>query len=99
MQKKLNKIRNSKNKCTELKNDVMYLESLMTAHVSSIWGDEILQTEFQKLLKLDVDERRLYLVYILLNQSIIKTAKYFQVDRKTVSILIKEIKKKLEFSS
>ena len=99
MLKKLNKIRNAKNQCTDLKPDVMYLEKLMFAHVSSIWGDEILNSEFKKLLTLDVDERRLYLVYILLNQSIIKTAKYFQVDRKTVSIVIKEIKRKLEFSS
>ena len=96
MQKKLEKIRKNANKCTELKNDIIYLEQYLQANIDSIWGDEKLNIEFNKLMNLDIDERRLYLVYVLLNQSVIKTSKYFQVDRKTVSLIIKNIKDKLQ---
>lgn len=95
MQRKLEKIRKNANKCTELKNDIIYLEQYLQANIDSIWSDEELNTEYKKILELEIDERRLYLVYILLNQSIIKTSKYFQVDRKTVSLIIKNIKDKL----
>lgn len=97
MQKKLEKIRKNANKCTELKNDIIYLEQYLQANIDSIWGDEKLNIEFNKLMNLDIDERRLYLVYVLLNQSVIKTSKYFQVDRKTVSLIIKNIKDKLGY--
>lgn len=97
MQKKLEKIRKNANKCTELKNDIIYLEQYLQANIDSIWGDEKLNIEFNKLINLDIDERRLYLVYVLLNQSVIKTSKYFQVDRKTVSLIIKNIKEKLGY--
>lgn len=97
MQRKLEKIRKNANKCTELKNDIIYLEQYLQANINSIFSDEELNVEFSKIMNLDIDERRLYLVYILLNQSVIKTSKYFQVDRKTVSIIIKSIKDKLNF--
>lgn len=97
MQRKLEKIRKNTNRSTELKNDIIYIEQYLQANIDSIWGDEILNTEYKKILQLPIDERRLYLVYILLNQSIIKTSKYFQVDRKTVSLIIKNIKDKLNF--
>lgn len=95
MQRKLEKIRKNANKCTELKDDIIYIEQYLQANIDSIWGDAELNVEFSKIMNLPIDERRLYLVYILLNQSVIKTSKYFQVDRKTVSLLIKNIKDKL----
>jgi hypothetical protein len=97
MQRKLEKIRKNANKCTDLKNDIIYLEQYLQANINSIFSDEELNVEFSKIMNLDIDERRLYLVYILLNQSVIKTSKYFQVDRKTVSLIIKSIKDKLGY--
>lgn len=97
MQSKLEKIRKNANKCTELKNDIIYIEQYLQANINSIFSDEELNVEFSKIMNLEIDERRLYLVYILLNQSIIKTSKYFQVDRKTVSLIIKNIKDKLNY--
>lgn len=95
MLKKLEKIKKNVNKCTELREEIIYLERYLQANINSIWGDEEINIEYKKILELDIDERRLFLVYILLNQSIIKTSKYFQVDRKTVSFIIKNIKDKL----
>lgn len=40
MQRKLEKIRKNANKCTELKNDIIYLEQYLQANIDSIWGDE-----------------------------------------------------------
>ena len=95
MQRKLDKIKRNRNKNTELKDDVIFLETYIKSNLDSIWGLDELNIEFKKLMNLDVDERRLFLVYILLNQSIVKTSRYFEVDRKTVSLIIKNIKDKL----
>ena len=95
MQRKLDKIKRNRNKNTELKDDVIFLETYIKSNLDSIGGLDELNIEFKKLMNLDVDERRLFLVYILLNQSIVKTSRYFEVDRKTVSLIIKNIKDKL----
>lgn len=96
MQKKLEKIKRNRNKNKELKDDVIFLETYIKSNLDSIWGMDELNIEYRKLMNLDVDERRLFLVYILLNQSIVKTSLYFQVDRKTVSTVIKYIKEKIQ---
>lgn len=79
----------------KVKDDVIYLEKLMYQTVDSIWVDDIIISKYKSILNLDIDERRLYLVYIILNESIKQTALYFKIDRKTVSYFITEIKNKL----
>lgn len=79
----------------KVKDDVIYLEKLMYQTVDSIWVDDIVISKYKSILNLDIDERRLYLVYIILNESIKQTALYFKIDRKTVSYFITEIKNKL----
>lgn len=79
----------------KVKDDVIYLEKLMYQSVDSIWVDDIVISKYKSILSLDIDERRLYLVYIILNESIKQTALYFKIDRKTVSYFITEIKNKL----
>ena len=96
MQRKLDKIKRNRNKNTELKDDVIFLETYIKSNLESIWGVDELNIEYRKLMNLDVDERRLFLVYILLNQSIVKTSRYFEVDRKTVSTVIRYIKDKIQ---
>lgn len=80
----------------KVKDDVIYLEKLMYQTVDSIWVDDIVISKYKSILNLDIDERRLYLVYIILNESIKQTALYFKIDRKTVSYFITEIKNKLK---
>lgn len=79
----------------KVKDDVIYLEKLMYQTVDSIWVEDIVISKYKSILSLDIDERRLYLVYIILNESIKQTALYFKIDRKTVSYFITEIKNKL----
>lgn len=92
--KKKKKISNLELK-DKVKDDVIYLEKLMFQSVNSIWVDEDIIPKYKSILDLEIDERRLYLVYIILNESINKTALYFKIDRKTVSYFINEIKEKL----
>ena len=96
MQKKLEKIKRNRDKNKELKDDVIFLETYIKSNLESVWGLDELNIELRKLMNLDVDERRLFLFYFLLNQSIVKTSRYFEVDRKTVSTVIKYIKDKIQ---
>lgn len=79
----------------KLREEVDYLEKLLIFTINSVWADDDIIYKYKKIMALDIDERRLYLVYILMDEKIIKTAKYFDINRKIVSAVITEIKNKL----
>lgn len=79
----------------KLREEVDYLEKLLIFTINSIWADDDVIYKYKKIMELEIDERRLYLVYILMDEKIIKTAKYFDINRKIVSAVINEIKNKL----
>lgn len=75
--------------------DVTELERTIAQSMDDIWVDPQTREYYQKLLALELGERRLWIVYSLLDHSIIKTAAYFRADRKTVSKAINLIKTKI----
>ena len=80
----------------KMRDDIMYLEHLITQTINSIWSDEETIEKYKKIMELDIDERRLYLTYCMLDEKINKTARYFDINRKLVSTIINEIKEKIE---
>lgn len=80
----------------EMKEDIADLEKYIDDTVTSIWADDSQIAYFKKIKELDLSSRRLWLVYTIFNNSIVKTARYFSVDRKTVSTAIATIKSKLD---
>lgn len=60
------------------------------------WGDEDTYYKYQKIYKLNLSDRRLLLVFSLLDGSVAKTATYFQVSRRTILNNIDRIKNELE---
>ena len=80
---------------SKIRADVKDLELTIAESMNDIWVDPITREYYKKLLELELGERRLWLVYSLLDHSIIKTAAYFRADRKTVSKAITSIKEKL----
>lgn len=79
----------------KIRADVTELERTIAQSMDDIWVDPITREYYQKLLALELGERRLWIVYSLLDHSIIKTAAYFRADRKTVSKAINLIKTKI----
>lgn len=75
----------------EMARKVNELEKLMDNDLE-IWDDEFVYESMQRLKRLNVSDRRLLLVYSILDSSIIKTASYFRVSRKTVLTNINRIK-------
>ena len=60
-----------------------------------IWSDEEEYETLQKVNNLCLGEKRLYIVYALLDCSINRVAELFKVDRKTIESRINEIKNKI----
>lgn len=57
-----------------------------------IWSDELQYKRFQAVYRLNLSDRRLILVYSLLDGSIPRTATYFGVNRKTIQVNLDRIK-------
>lgn len=76
----------------KLREEVTELEQTVKDTIDDIWADPNIREYYLKLLDLDLSDRRLWLVYSILDHSIIKTAAFFRVDRKTVSNAINRIK-------
>ena len=76
----------------QMRQEVTELEQTIKETVNDIWADPNIRNYYLKLLGLDLSDRRLWLVYSLLDHSIIKSAAYFHCDRKTVSNAINRIK-------
>lgn len=70
---------------------VRYLESVLQQKLD-LWGDEQEYSKFQKINKLNLSDRRLMLVYSIMDGSIAKTATIFKVNRKTILTNIERIK-------
>lgn len=79
----------------EMRQEVEDVEERMRSIEGDIFASPQETALYRMIKTLDTSERRLFIVYSQLNCSIIKTAKYFNVDRRTVSNRIKEIKDKI----
>lgn len=62
----------------------------------TIWSDDDEFYAYRSVADLPLEERRLFIVYSLLDCSITKVAKLLQVDTKTIKSRIFEIKQKLK---
>lgn len=63
-----------------------------------IWDDENVYNKYQLLNRLNLSDRRLMIVYSLLDGSVTKTASYFKVNKKTILTNIERIKEILNIS-
>lgn len=61
-----------------------------------IWSDELQYKRFQAVYRLNLSDRRLILVYSLLDGSVPRTATYFGVSRKTIQTNLDRIKTIIE---
>lgn len=75
----------------EMLEKVRYLESVLQQKLD-LWGDDEQYEKFQKINKLSLSDRRLMLVYSILDGSIAKTATFYRVNRKTILANILRIK-------
>ena len=73
---------------------VRYLESVLQQKLD-LWGDEQEYSKFQKINKLNLSDRRLMLVYSIMDGSIAKTATFYNVNRKTILTNIERIKEQI----
>ncbi len=83
---------NDTGKMTE---EVTEMEDYIRQQIDNIWCEPIERVYYKRLSVLPLSDLRLWLVYSLLDHSIIKTARLFSCDRKTVSAAIERIKKEL----
>lgn len=70
---------------------VRYLEGVLQEKLD-LWGDEEQYQKFQKINQLNLSDRRLMLVYSIFDGSIVKTASFYRVNRKTIITNIERIK-------
>ena len=75
----------------EMATKVMELEHILDSDLG-LWDDEYIYDNIHKLKRLNASDRRLLLVFSILDSSIIKTASYFKVSRKTILNNINRIK-------
>lgn len=80
--------------CNELSSKVKEVEEFLNEEMS-IWDDEERYERLQKLNRLSLEERRLYIVYALMDCSLNRVAELFMCDRKTIETRIEEIKRKI----
>lgn len=77
--------------CTKVKQVEEFLNEPM-----DIWSDEEEYESLQKVNNLSLEEKRLYIVFALLDCSLPKVAKLFRVDVKTIKTRIDEISEKIK---
>ena len=80
---------------TELTKKVKEVEEIISEPMN-IWSDEEEWSVFRRVYTLPLEERRLFIVYSLLDCSIPKVAKLFRVDVKTIKMRIDEISEKIK---
>ena len=80
---------------TELATKVKEVEEIITEPLT-IWTNDDEWIAYRSVADLPLEERRLFIVYSLLDCSITKVAKLLKVDRKTIDNRIFEIKEKLK---
>lgn len=79
---------------TELCDKVKEVEEEMSQPLT-IWDDELQHERFSKIMNLGLEERRLLIVWSLLDCSTNRVANLFKVDRKTVTSRLNEILSKI----
>lgn len=79
---------------TELADKVREVEEEMSKPLT-IWDDEDEHDRYHRIMSLGLEERRLLIVWSLLDCSTNKVANLFKVDRKTVSSRLTEILNKV----
>ena len=77
--------------CTKVKQVEEFLNEPM-----DIWSDEEEYETLQKVNNLSLEQKRLYIVFALLDCSLPKVAKLFRVDVKTIKTRIDEISEKIK---
>ena len=77
--------------CSKVKQVEEFLNEPM-----DIWSDEEEYESLQKVNNLSLEQKRLYIVYALLDCSLPKVAKLFRVDVKTIKSRIDEISEKIK---
>ena len=77
--------------CSKVKQVEEFLNEPM-----DIWSDEKEYESLQKVNNLSLEEKRLFIVFALLDCSIPKVAKLFRVDVKTIKTRIDEISEKIK---
>lgn len=78
----------------EMREKVMDLENVLNEKFD-IWKDEETYSKYQLINNLNLSDKRLLLVYSILDGSVARTATYFSVDRRTVITNIERIKNQL----
>lgn len=79
---------------SELAKQVKEVEDELNKKMT-IWDDEEQYEKFSKINRLSLEERRLMIVFVLFDCSINRVASLFQVDRKTISNRLDDIKRKV----
>lgn len=77
--------------CSKVKQVEEFLNEPM-----DIWSDEEEYETLQKVNNLSLEEKRLYIVFAILDCSIPRVAKLFRVDVKTIKTRIDEISEKIK---
>lgn len=77
--------------CSKVKQVEEFLNEPM-----DIWTDEEEYETLQKVNNLSLEQKRLYIVFALLDCSLPKVAKLFRVDVKTIKTRIDEISEKIK---
>ena len=80
---------------TELSQKVKEVEEIILEPLT-IWSDDDEFSAYRSVADLPLEERRLFIVYSLLDCSVTKVAKLLKVDTKTIKSRIFEIKQKLK---
>lgn len=78
----------------EMLEKVRYIEGVLNAKLD-LWSDEETYKKYQKINTLNLSDKRLMIVYSLLDGSVAKTATFFSVNRKTIITNIERIKEQL----
>ena len=73
---------------------VRYIEGVLNAKLD-LWSDEETYQKYQKINTLNLSDKRLIIVYSLLDGSVAKTATFFSVNRKTIQSSVERIKEQL----
>jgi DNA-directed RNA polymerase specialized sigma24 family protein len=74
---------------------VTVVEEFLGEPLDTLTGDEEIFEQLSKVKNLPLEERRLFIVYTLMDCSVPKVARLFGVDSKTVSSRLNEIKAKI----
>ena len=80
---------------TELSRKVKEVEEIISNPLT-IWTDDDEWIAYRSVSELPLEERRLFIVYSLLDCSVTKVAKLLKVDTKTIKSRIDDIMKKLK---